>query len=295
MIEVRLAKKGEIVSLKELWKLCFGDQDSYIDLYFANRYNKDETLVLLLNGEIVSMLTTIPVKIVFGENRSFDSVMLYAIATHPQYQNQGLGTQLMEASHQYLAAQNMDFTVLVPAGQNLINFYRKQGYRECFYVREIILPYDMVSSMTVSSSQHCTISPVEPQEYNARRDDWLKGKFHVAYEDKEIQYQKKLSQHSGADIYAIDFEGIKGCAVVERITADKVLIKEMLLPEVFIHSAIKEVICLLPAKEYRLRTSACLGGNLGGVTRPFAMIKAHKEFDLEIICRDQGYLGIAYD
>ena len=35
----------------------------------------------------------------------------------------------------------------------------------------------------------------------------------------------------GADIYAVDIEGIQGCLAVERMTSDQVLMKELLLPE----------------------------------------------------------------
>jgi hypothetical protein len=35
--------------------------------------------------------------------------------------------------------------------------------------------------------------------------------------------------------------------------------------------------------------------NLKGTVRPFGMIKALQEFDLELPCGKQGYLGIAFD
>lgn len=44
MIEIRFAKMGETVRQKEIWKLCFGDSEQYIDFYYANRYKEDETL-----------------------------------------------------------------------------------------------------------------------------------------------------------------------------------------------------------------------------------------------------------
>jgi len=78
MVEVRWAREGEIDRQKELWKLCFGDPEWYIDFYFANRYKKDETLVLLYNGEIIAMLTLMPVRTVFPDNQSAASSMLYA-------------------------------------------------------------------------------------------------------------------------------------------------------------------------------------------------------------------------
>lgn len=293
--EVRLARTGETVRQKELWKLCFGDPDNYIDFYYANRYKEDETLLLLYEGEIAAMLTMIPVKTMVRDNQSFNTAMLYAIATHPEYQNRGLATQLMESSNSYLRANNQKLSVLVPAENWLFDFYRRQGYRDGFYLREVLLTPDRITSLEIRRSGQCTISPVAPKEYNHRRNEQLKERLYLAYAEEDIAYQKKLSQLSCADIYAIDIVGIKGCAAIERVNSDKVLIKEILLPEEFIIQGVLEIMRLLSAKEYTLRTPAYLGEDLGGSIRPFGMIKAGKEIEIEILPGELGYLGFAFD
>lgn len=293
--EVRLAQKGEILRQKEIWKLCFGDPDNYIDFYYANRYKEDETLLLLHDGEIVAMLTMIPVKTVDTDKRSFNTAMLYAIATHPNYQNRGFATQLMELSTPYLRANNTEHSILVPAEKRLFDFYRKQGYRDGFCLREALLTHEQIDCLEIHRSCQCTISSITPEEYNHRRNKQLKGRLYIAYGDEDITYQKKLSQLSGADIYAIDVEGVQGCAALERVDSDKVLIKEILLPEEFIYLGIKQITQLLSAKEYILRTPAYLGEQLGGSIRPFGMIRADREIDLEITPEELGYLGFAFD
>ena len=140
----------------------------------------------------------------------------------------------------------------------------------------------------------------EAQEYNARRNDQLKGTFHIAYPIEDIEYQKKLSKQSGADIYDISVKGFNGyeetgCAVIERISSEKVLIKELLISEEFLHLVIKEIVKRITAKEYILRIPAYLGENLGGSVRPIGMIKDHRHCGPEIKVEDQGYLGIAFD
>lgn len=296
--KVRLARIGEIVRQKEIWKLCFGDPDNYIDFYYANRYKEDETLLLLAEGEITAMLTMIPVKTVDTNDQSFNTAMLYAIATHPEDQNRGFASQLMESSNPYLRANNSDLSILVPAGKRLFDFYRKQGYQEAFYIREALLTRDMIDrldSSEISRFYQVAISSITPEEYNQRRDLLLKGRLHIAYADRDIFYQKKLSQLSGADIYAIDIEGKLGCAAIERVNSDTVLIKEILLPEEFIHQGIIEIAQLLSAKEYILRTPAYLGEDLGGSVRPFGMIRADREIDIDLTPEAQGYLGLAFD
>ncbi|MDP4159283.1 MAG: GNAT family N-acetyltransferase [Bacillota bacterium] len=295
MSEVRLAQIGEIIRQKELWKSCFGDPDSYIDFYYANRYKDDETAVLLQDGEITAMLTRIPVQTVLPDNRSFSTVMLYAIATHPNYQNHGFATKLMDFSHQYLKAEKMELSVLVPAQRKLFDFYRRQGYQDGFYIRETLISRDRVVSLRIHKSCNCTISTITPEEYNHRRSKQLSGRLFISYADEDIAYQKKLSQLSSADIYAVDIEDIQGCLAVERITSERVLIKEILLPEDFINVAIKQIVQLLPAEEYILRTPPYLGEHLGGCVRPFGMIRVPSGMNLVITPDDLGYLGFAFD
>lgn len=295
MIEIRLAQKGETARQKEIWKLCFGDDNAYIDFYFANRYKENETILLLQDGEIGAMLTMIPASMVAPNNRSYSAAMFYAIATHPQYQRRGFATQLMDFSHSYLRAANTEFSILVPAEKQVFNFYRKRGYREGFFIREVLLTGTIIDNLPSCRFSPYSISATGAEEYNLRRRKQFSGGYYIAYADEEITYQKKLSRQSGADIYAIDAEGIQGCAAIERVSCDKVLIKEILLPEEQIGCALKRIAQLLPAKEYLVRTPAYSGHCLGGRVRPFGMIKAQTDINFEMGFNESGYLGLAFD
>ncbi|MEG6522409.1 GNAT family N-acetyltransferase [Desulfotomaculum sp. 1211_IL3151] len=295
MLEFRQAKKGEINRQKEIWKICFGDPDKYIDFYFANRYKEQETLLLLHNEAIAAMLTMLPVKTVTPKKRMFNTAMLYAIATHPREQNKGFSTRLMDYSNQCLMASDRVLSILVPAEEQLFAFYRQRGYQNGFYIREIPLNQDIIAGLSISKPCQCTISPISPEEYNQRRNKQLCNRLYIAYADEDIAYQKKLSQLSGADLYGIDGENIQGCAAVERVNSDKVLIKEMLVPDEVLNEAIKRIAQHLKAKELILRTPAYLAEHLGGTIRPFGMVRILKDIDLKITAEQLGYLGFAFD
>lgn len=295
MCEFRLAQKSETAQQKEIWKLCFGDPDSYINFYYAKRYKEDETALMFQHEEIAAMLTMIPVRTVFPNQRSYSTAMLYAIATHPKYQRRGFAAQLMEFSNQYLRGRENEFSVLVPANKELFDYYTKQGYQEGFYIREALLTLDRVNSLPSNESQDCRISPISPQEYNYRRNKQLGGQLFIAYGDEDIAYQKKLSQQTGADIYAVDIENIQGCLTVERISAEKVFIKESIIPDDYLDVTLQQIARQLPAKEYIVRTPSFLGKPLGGLVRPFAMIRVLNKPGSEILSDELGYLGIAFD
>ena len=296
MFEIRFARKGELTRQKELWKFCFGDPDNFIDFFYTNRYKEDKTILLVENGDISAMLTMIPIVTVTPDNYKINSVMLYAIATDPNKQNKGLATKLLNFCDQYLKANKLDLSVIVPATGELFNFYSKRGYQNGFYVREIWFKTDMLGALPVCKPGNCTILlPIIAEEYNRRRNKLLSGNFYIAYEDEDIEYQKKLSALSGADIYGIGCKNIQGCAAIERISADRVIIKELLIPEEFFAAAMKLITRQLHAKEYILRAPACWGEQFGGIIRPFAMVKKHQEIDVLITPENPGYLGIAFD
>ncbi|MGI6449264.1 MAG: GNAT family N-acetyltransferase [Desulfitobacteriia bacterium] len=299
MIEIRLAQKGETAPQKEIWKLCFGDSSEYINLFYDYRYKEEDTLLLLQGGIIVSMLTMRPVTLVNSLGSGVPSVMLYAIATHPDFQRQGLITQLMEFCHQYLKEHNFAYSILVPAGQQLADFYRQWGYRYAFSIREAKLNAASLVNLPGRQLAHCLISAICPREYNRRRNQLLTGKNYISYPEAEIAYQKKLSQLLDADIYALDIvlpnEKIQGCAAVERISEDQVLIREILLPEKHISWVIRLLTEQLPAKGYIVRTPMEVGSYLGGTKKPLGMLKAIKEDEAVIEPDSPGYLGLAFD
>ena len=295
MVEVRLAQKGDMVRQKEIWKLCFGDSDHYIDFYYANRYKETETVVLLDDKEIVSMLTMLPIKIITSTQQIFNSTMLYAIATHPKYQNRGFATEAMNFTHQFLRENEIVFSVLVPSGKQLFDFYRQRGYQDGFFIREVLFTQGRIESLESIENCHCIMSKISPEDYNQTRNKLLSGRLYVAYPDEEIAYQQSLSRQSGADIFGIEINKNQGWVVIERLNSDKILIKELLISDQLLSAAIQQIAQLWPAKEYVLRTPSFWGQRVQGTIRPFGMIKAIQQNEIEITAEEIGYLGFAFD
>jgi len=295
MHEIRRAKNSDIGTLKEIWKLCFGDSDAYIDLYYSHRYKEEETVVLEYKGKVVAMVTMIPVKTVATDNHSFDSVMFYAFATHPQYQHRGFATHIMDFCNQYLQDNHIAFSVLVPEGEGLFDFYRQQGYQDSFAILEVALTQQEIKRFITDESATCRIRSADPKEYNHRREEWLHTSFHIGYTHQDIAYQKKLSQASGADIYVIDIGDVQGCAVIERASSDVLLIKEILIAEKLIPLCMKEITRLLAANKYIFRIPPYQRKHWGGTVRPFGMIKEHTLVNVKNIPEECGYMGLAFD
>lgn len=295
MREIRLAQKGDMIQQREIWKLCFRDSDTYIDFYYTHRYKEAETMLLLQDGKIFSMLTMMPVRIRDTHKQSFPAAMLYAVATHPQYQRKGFSTQLINFTHQYLKMKENTFTVLVPSEQGLFDFYRGQGYQDGFYLKEAVFSREQIEALSTRDFRSCRVGQLNPAAYNQRRNEHLKGRLHVTYSNEDVAYQAQLSQASGAGLFSIEIDRVQGCAAVERGHADEVFIKELLIQEELLPAALQQIVQLFPASKYALRTPAFAGRQLEGTVRPFGMIRMIQQTDLGLTATGLGYLGLAFD
>ena len=298
-MEIRLVKRGDLADLKEIWKRCFGDPESYIDFYFNTRDWLSETAVLLEGGKAVSMLTMIPADMIDEEGRKCSASIFYAIATHPDYQKRGFADRLIEFSNQYLLSKRTDVTLLVPASEELFGFYARRGYRDGFYIRETALSRGDIEHLQ-GELKPCRFVPVKPMEYNTIRRKLLEGHPYLCYRDDEVAFQKQSSLMFGADLYAIVIGDDVGCSYAERISKEEVIVKELLIPEQLLVPVVKRIAELLPADQYTIRTPAHAGEALGGRIRHFGMFRTNTPNGLNVAAeasflKVNSYIGIAYD
>lgn len=295
-MEIRIARKEDLERLKTIWKRCFGDEDRYIGFYFDNRNWTKEMAVLLVGNTIASMLAMIPAERISADGRAFSTAMLYAVATHPDYQRQGLADKLMEYSNHYLISKQIPETMLVPAEESLFDFYEKRGYKEAFFVRQVELTTNEIDCLAGTDPMRCQLQPAEPGHYNDIRRKLLQGHSYIDYNAEEISFQKKECQLLDSDIFVIVPEERKenaaGCAAIERISEAKVIVKEFLIPEKYQAAVLAEIKKQIPAEKYVVRTPEFSGEGLGGAVRSFGMLRLHAA---ENAGSARAYLGIAYD
>lgn len=296
MDKIRFATIDDIDELKNIWKVCFGDSDTFINYYFEQEFKADKVLLLLEGKEIASMLTMIPINLCTPKGKKYKGAMLYAIATHPKFQSMGLSTKLMDYSSSYLRKQEVDIVTLVPATMSLINFYAKRGYKVGFYHKEFFFTHKIIQGFSISTNFTLTIKPANPMSYQQVRESILSNCLYQSYDIDGIAYQKRLSLLSLADIYLINdnYKSI-GCAIIEKLDNNGLLIKELLVPDDYIESALLSIAALYPSEVYKLRLPVNMGQGLGGEIKSFGMYQLlNPNLSLNLNQVD-GYLGIAYD
>ena len=125
---ISFGKDKYIPALKKMWKLCFQDEDSFIDYYFDEIYKNDETLVYLENGKPAASFQMIPYSLKNGTD-IFPAGYIYGAMTHPDFRRKGFMKELLFASFDLMRKRGFDYTFLIPQEEWLFNFYKKFGYK----------------------------------------------------------------------------------------------------------------------------------------------------------------------
>ena len=144
--------------LKALWAEAFGDEDSFIELFFATGFSPERCRCITVNGSIAAALYWFDCE---ADGRKL--AYLYAVATAKAQQGKGLCRALMENTHTLLREQGYSGAVLVPGEPELFGMYAKIGYT-------VINCMDKFSCVAAGS---CHIRRASPEEYTAARNTLL--------------------------------------------------------------------------------------------------------------------------
>ena len=114
--------------LKQLWKIVFGDPDSFIDAFFHVAFSPDRCRCIEEAGKPISALYWFDCSYEGGK-----LAYIYAVATHPEHRGKGLASRLLEDTHAHLKELGYAGAVLKPAA-GLFPFYGRLGYETCGYI-----------------------------------------------------------------------------------------------------------------------------------------------------------------
>ena len=292
MITIRQSRPEEIPQQKDLWKKCFGDPNTYIDIYYQRFCSAEQVLVVEEDGEINSMISVLPGTIRLPDDTDIPVGYMYALATNPYMQGKGHARQLMAYADQYLKKQGYKAMTLVPASPSLHRFFEALGLEECFNTRKVELLLPSLAGPVEGGS----MTPISPMEYNRIREKYLAGTFHMAYTDQMIQFQQIGSHIAFGDLYKLEVDGEIGCTAIEYVQKRRLLAKELLISPEKMEKAAQVIASQLAASPYHIRTPGFWEGIHGSYHQEFGMIKW---FDPELKSRwfnvRDGYLGLGFD
>ncbi|MFI3312474.1 MAG: GNAT family N-acetyltransferase [Eubacteriales bacterium] len=110
MVEYRICEAGDAPWLRQLWQLVFGDSDSFLDYYFANRFVPSHSVCTVVDGEIVGAIFGLPCAMnVRGV--AVKASMSSGFCTHPDHRGKGYFSNLYAL---YLKVLRENAGVLAP-------------------------------------------------------------------------------------------------------------------------------------------------------------------------------------
>ena len=115
-----------IAELKSGWKLGFGDDDNFIDYFFAV-YDSDNTRIVRRNsyGNIVAQMHYFT----FADTKCGEAgCYIYGVTTLPDYRGEGLAASMIRECLDILREQGVGYAVLITERADLRKWYENLGF-----------------------------------------------------------------------------------------------------------------------------------------------------------------------
>jgi predicted acetyltransferase len=233
---ITTAKNVNVSELKNLWKLCFHDEDAYINFYYENRFKAEETLVYLVENQVVAMLTLMP-GFVVHPNEKLPVRYVYAVATHPEHRRKGYAAALMEYAN-YVEDKDYLGTFLVPASASLFQYYEALGYQNVSHKNVLHKKMEDFCHDLVQFDLKQEIESVTPLKledfYLLRAKSYTETGF-VLWEHEDLDYLLKEFLYLGGQALNVRLKKEDGALLWEEgallyyIDQDNLVIKETTL------------------------------------------------------------------
>lgn len=251
---IRFADNTMVTELKKIWKECFHDEDTYIDFFFREYFGDKSTLVYLIEGKPVSMLTLMPARL-HGKTGIRNIYYIYAVATLPEARGKGYSSMLLDYSNEI----TNNATFLQPATKELEHFYERNGYSSTISRKMVRINKEQqeIDDKSQSELKAATISSKDTRYaikelsdrdsslYKNIRDRQLSCEYYIEWEEPELAYAIKENAFTGGKTLLIDETYI----VMVREYEDVLYIREHTMPSDMIVEFAKQLLVDSNAKE----------------------------------------------
>lgn len=253
-----IAHKGLTAEIAELWRLCFGDPEGYINFYINEAFNPGHVLVAFSGDRLCAMLTMVPVDATAG-GHVLTGRYVFAVATHPDFQGRGISTALLDKAHERMRAEGADFSILVPAEGRLFDFYKKRGYLAATYL-------DFAEFGHTEEMEPLSLTPINADELLPLRDaHFAKSALYCGWKADTLSFLAAECRYQGGEVWGFNHDNSPGYAFCYPY-GDSIEVKECVPPK-----AAGALAAALIKKYGKSRCRVRLPAKIGEGS-PFAMI-----------------------
>lgn len=298
---ITLATKEMLPQLKKLWQVCFQDEVSYVDFYYAHRFKEENTYVYKKGDEILGMLTLLPASYRYNEEETLPIHYVYAVATLPRAREQGIASELLEEASRTSEENYSAGTILVPASKELFTYYERRGYQTIYFKKQLyfqVQARDMVSAASIPTERkkvHMVSIETErsfekrdiiPEEYKQLRDFYFDRPGYVKWNLEAIIYAVKEARFVGGKVLKLTADN-HSYAIMYYKKENQLIVKETTLTEELIADAIAYLLKEEECEEAIVTVPSYF--SYEGELKPYGMVRLNTE------AYASGYFNLALD
>lgn len=159
-IFIEAAKPRMIPDLKRIWKICFGDSDEYINLFFERLFNPRLTAVAICGDQIIGATYLIAIKHYNGDNEPISCFYGYAVGVLPEFRGNSACKKMNDYILDFCKKANMPYFVS-PASDSLADYYISLGLDDVMTKKTAVFN----RSESLSQYTHQPLSADELEQY----------------------------------------------------------------------------------------------------------------------------------
>lgn len=205
-MKLRVSTECDVVALKTLWKLAFHDEGPYVENFFQNYGTPSRIYVAETEGQVVAMTVWFG-STLHRQEKQYPFAYLYAVATHPDYEKQGIAGKLLLYVYDEMVKLGFVGVTTVPATPSLHRFFQKNGFEEYFVQQEwtVVLKADGRNEDKPEQETHQrNIVPLSAEDYGTVRnalwsqEEWSKVPV-VSLDVAGFAYQQSVGLIGGVE------------------------------------------------------------------------------------------------
>ena len=126
-MEIRWAKTEDIPALSDLWLTCFGDDQTFRDWFFGNRFWPEYCLTACEDGRPAAAVYGLPTRL-WVRQKAVPAVIIGGVSTHPDHRGKGLMHRVFADFMAEMRRRGIPLTFLHPVREYL---YFRLGHYTC--------------------------------------------------------------------------------------------------------------------------------------------------------------------
>lgn len=209
-MNIRFSDKTDVPQLKHIWKVCFGDSDDYINMFFQHLYTPGQTVVACSGETAIGVVYLLKASLLHR-----DFLYGYAIGVLPEFRGNSVCQKMLEFIREEAKQKNILFG-LHPANDKLFSFYKRIGLEEMYCLKTI-------DASHFNGCASFNMSDISAHDYFHLREQAFAPL--VSWDEKMLAYMITEARSTGGFAKKILIDG-RERILLGRVYDKTVLVKE---------------------------------------------------------------------